>query len=158
MPSVPKAATRPRDPATDHVCGNRREAECGVLALLLTLAATPVTAMLVFSSSTFAAPPEQDYEAAGATFVHAGPDSGCTSPGTPVRNSDNTKGGSETSGPGKSEPNSEEVVCLGQSRSSPRRLKPPSLALNAIYARAPFLRALADSSVEGPQRRADAFS
>jgi len=45
--------------------------------------------------------------------VAAGPDSTCTFPGTPVGQSGNTKGGSQESGPGKSEPNSDEEVCTG---------------------------------------------
>ena len=82
-------------------------------ALVLTLVAALVAAMLVFSAGAFAANPEQECEAAGGTYVHAGPDSTCTFPGTPVGKSDNTKGGSQTTGPGKSEPNEEEVICTG---------------------------------------------
>jgi hypothetical protein len=59
------------------------------------------------------ASPAQDCAAAGGTYVAVGPNSACTLPGEPVGNSDNTKGGSETSGPGKSEPNSETVTCTG---------------------------------------------
>ena len=66
--------------------------------------------MLVFLPVAYAASPEQECVAAGGTFVHAGPGSSCTFPAEPVGNSDNTKGGSETSGPGKSEPNEEEIV------------------------------------------------
>ena len=72
-----------------------------------------VAVMLVFAASGYAASPAQDCAAAGGTYTAAGPDSTCTFPGDPVGNSGNTKGGSETSGPGKSEPNSEETVCTG---------------------------------------------
>jgi hypothetical protein len=57
--------------------------------------------------------PAQECEAAGGTYEAAGPDSSCTIPGDPVGNSSNTKGGSETTGPGKSEPQSEEEICTG---------------------------------------------
>jgi hypothetical protein len=77
------------------------------------IASLLVAAVLAFSPATFAASPAQDCAAAGGTYVAAGPDSSCTFPGTPVGNSSNTKGGSETTGPGKSEPNSEETVCTG---------------------------------------------
>jgi hypothetical protein len=83
------------------------------VAVVLTLAAALAAMMLVFSSGSFGANPAQDCAAAGGTYVAAGPDSTCTFPGEPVGNSDNTKGGSETTGPGKSEPNEEEVVCTG---------------------------------------------
>ena len=72
-----------------------------------------VAAVLAFSSVSFADSPAQDCAAAGGTYVAAGPDSTCTFPGEPVGNSNNTKGGSETTGPGKSEPNSETVTCTG---------------------------------------------
>lgn len=57
--------------------------------------------------------PAQECEQAGGTYIHDGPNSTCTYPGTPVGNSDNTKGGSQTTGPGKSEPNSETENCTG---------------------------------------------
>jgi hypothetical protein len=96
------------------VCGNdEKEAGMKRIALVLTLAAAFVAVMLVFSAGSFAANPTQECEAAGGTYVAAGPDSTCTFPGEPVGNSPNTKGGSQTSGPGKSEPNEEEVVCTG---------------------------------------------
>jgi hypothetical protein len=72
-----------------------------------------VAAVLAFSSSTYGASPAQECMAAGGTYTAAGPNSSCTLPGAPVGNSDNTKGGSETTGPGKSEPNSETVTCTG---------------------------------------------
>jgi hypothetical protein len=75
----------------------------------IALAAT----VLVFSPATFAANPAQDCADAGGVYVAAGPDSTCTFPAEPVGNSDNTKGGSQTTGPGKSEPNEEEVICTG---------------------------------------------
>jgi hypothetical protein len=70
-------------------------------------------AVLALSSVSFAASPAQDCAAAGGTYTAAGPNSTCTFPGTPVGNSDNTKGGSQTSGPGKSEPNSDTTTCTG---------------------------------------------
>jgi hypothetical protein len=80
----------------------------------LSLTVVLVAAILVFSPVTYAANPEQECEATpGNVYVHDGPNSTCTTPGEPVGNSDNTKGGSQTSGPGKSEPNSEETVCTG---------------------------------------------
>ena len=69
--------------------------------------------LTVPAGTAMAASPAQECDAAGGTYVAAGPDSSCTFPGTPVGNSSNTKGGSETTGPGKSEPNSEETVCTG---------------------------------------------
>jgi hypothetical protein len=68
---------------------------------------------LVFSPATFADSPAQECEALGGTYTPAGPDSMCTIPGTPVGNSDNTKGGSTDTGPGKSEPNEEVTICTG---------------------------------------------
>jgi hypothetical protein len=69
---------------------------------------------LVFSPAAFAASPAQECESDPAcTYVAAGPDSTCTCEGTPVGNSDNTKGGSQETGPGKSEPNSDEEICTG---------------------------------------------
>jgi hypothetical protein len=70
---------------------------------------------LVFSPATFAASPAQDCEDAGGTYVAAGPDSTCTFPATPVGNSDNTKGGSEETGPGKSDTSTheDEEICTG---------------------------------------------
>jgi hypothetical protein len=84
----------------------------GVLKTLV-LAVVVAAAVLVFSSVGYAASPADECAAAGGTYVAAGPDSTCTFPGTPVGNSDNTKGGSETSGPGKSEPNSTTTDCTG---------------------------------------------
>jgi hypothetical protein len=69
--------------------------------------------ILVFSPATYAASPATDCEAAGGIYDAAGPDSTCTFEGEPVGNSDNTKGGGEVSGPGKSQPNSEETTCTG---------------------------------------------
>jgi hypothetical protein len=83
------------------------------LLVVLATAATLVALVLVFTPSVFAASPEQECTAAGGTYEAAGPDSSCTFPGTPVGNSGNTKGGSETTGPGKSEPNEEETICTG---------------------------------------------
>jgi hypothetical protein len=83
------------------------------MKLFLFILSLLVAAILAFSPATFAANPAQECAAAGGVYVHAGPDSTCTFPGTPVGNSSNTKGGSQTSGPGKSEPNSETEVCTG---------------------------------------------
>ena len=83
------------------------------LYLALSTAAVLAAAILVFSPVGYAASPAQECAAAGGTYVPAGPDSSCTFPGTPVGNSDNTKGGSQTSGPGKSEPNETETTCTG---------------------------------------------
>jgi len=80
---------------------------------VLTIAAVLAMAMLVFSPLSYAASPAQECVAAGGTYTAAGPDSTCTFPGTPVGNSDNTKGGSTDTGPGKSEPNEEIVTCTG---------------------------------------------
>ncbi len=72
-----------------------------------------VTAILAFAPATYGASPAQECAAAGGTYTAAGPNSTCTFPGEPVGNSSNTKGGSTTTGPGKSEPNSDEVTCTG---------------------------------------------
>src|SRR5688572_17504226 len=57
----------------------------------------------------------------GRRYVRGGwADSSCTFPGDPVGNSGNTKGGSSETGPGKSEPNEEEVICTGVNN-KPRR-------------------------------------
>lgn len=81
-------------------------------ALATTLAAVALS-MLVFASVGYAASPATDCANAGGTYVANGPNSTCTFPGDPVGNSSNTKGGSETSGPGKSEPNSDTTTCTG---------------------------------------------
>jgi hypothetical protein len=60
-----------------------------------------------------AASPAEECAAAGGTYTAAGPDSTCTIAGTPVGNSDNTKGGSTDTGPGKSQPNEEVTTCTG---------------------------------------------
>jgi hypothetical protein len=81
---------------------------------VLSSTAALVAVILVFAPATYAANPEQECEADGvSTYVHAGPDSSCVTPGEQVGNSDNTKGGEQTTGPGKSEPNSEETECTG---------------------------------------------
>jgi hypothetical protein len=72
-----------------------------------------VAAILVFSPATYAASPAQECAEAGGTYDAAGPESSCTFPAEPVGNSDNTKGGSQVTGPGKSQPNSEETICTG---------------------------------------------
>ena len=83
--------------------------------LLVALSGIAVLAavILVFASVGYAASPAQECAAAGGTYTAAGPDSSCTFPGEPVGNSDNTKGGSSETGPGKSEPNEEETICTG---------------------------------------------
>jgi hypothetical protein len=70
---------------------------------------------LVFSPATFAASPAAECEAQGGVYTAAGPDSTCTIPGTPVGNSDNTKGGSEETGPGNSDTSTheDEEICTG---------------------------------------------
>ena len=83
------------------------------IALVLTLAAALVAVMMVFSAGSFAASPAQECAAAGGEYVAAGPTSTCTTPGEPVGQSDNTKGGSTDTGPGKSEPNEEVTTCTG---------------------------------------------
>jgi len=57
--------------------------------------------------------PAEECDKAGGEYVADGPNSSCTFPGDPVGNSDNTKGGSQTTGPGKSEPNSDTETCTG---------------------------------------------
>jgi hypothetical protein len=84
----------------------------GVLKTLV-LVIVVAAAVLVFSSVGYAASPAEECAAAGGTYTAAGPNSTCTMPGEPVGNSSNTKGGSETTGPGKSEPNSDTTVCTG---------------------------------------------
>ena len=81
--------------------------------LVLSLAASLVAAVLVFSPATYAASPADQCAAAGGTYTAAGPNSTCTIPGEPVGNSDNTKGGSTTTGPGNSQPNSDTTTCTG---------------------------------------------
>jgi hypothetical protein len=72
-----------------------------------------VAAIFVLAPVTFAANPAQDCTDAGGTYVADGPNSTCTFPGDPVGNSANTKGGSQDTGPGKSEPNSDTTTCTG---------------------------------------------
>ena len=79
----------------------------------LSSTAVLVAAILVFSPATYAASPAQECAEAGGTYDAAGPESSCTFPAEPVGNSDNTKGGSQVTGPGKSQPNSEETICTG---------------------------------------------
>jgi hypothetical protein len=81
--------------------------------IALSTIAVLAAAIVVFASVAYAASPAQECADAGGVFVHAGPDSSCTFPSTPVGNSGNTKGGSQTTGPGKSEPNKEEEICTG---------------------------------------------
>lgn len=83
------------------------------LLFLMSMIAALVVVILVFSPITYAASPAEDCAAAGGTYTAAGPNSTCTFPGEPVGNSSNTKGGSETSGPGKSDPNSTTATCTG---------------------------------------------
>ena len=83
------------------------------MKLFLFILSLLVAAILAFSPATFGASPAQECAAAGGTYVAAGPNSTCSFPATPVGNSGNTKGGSQTSGPGKSEPNSETTTCTG---------------------------------------------
>jgi hypothetical protein len=81
--------------------------------IALSSGAALLLVLLVLAPVSVAASPQQDCQAAGGTYVAAGPNSSCTFPGTPVGNSGNTKGGSQTTGPGKSQPNSNETVCTG---------------------------------------------
>ena len=83
------------------------------LVVSLTGIVVLAAAILVFASVGYAASPAQECTAAGGTYTPAGPNSSCTFPGTPVGNSDNTKGGSSDTGPGKSEPNEEVITCTG---------------------------------------------
>jgi len=83
------------------------------LVVSLTGIVALAAAILVFASVGFAASPAQDCAAAGGTYTAAGPNSSCTFPGDPVGNSDNTKGGSSDTGPGKSDPNSDTTTCTG---------------------------------------------
>jgi hypothetical protein len=83
------------------------------LVVALSGIAVLAAAVLVFASVGYAASPAQECAAAGGTYTAAGPDSSCTFAGDPVGNSDNTKGGSSETGPGKSEPNEEETICTG---------------------------------------------
>jgi hypothetical protein len=82
---------------------------------MVALSAVAVLAavILVFSAVGYAASPAQDCADAGGTYNAAGPDSSCVFAGDPVGQSGNTKGGSQETGPGKSEPNEEETVCTG---------------------------------------------
>jgi hypothetical protein len=80
---------------------------------VLSLTAVLVAAILVFSPVAYTASPAQECADAGGTYTAAGPDSTCTIPGDQVGNSDNTKGGSSTAGPGKSDPNSTTTDCTG---------------------------------------------
>ena len=83
------------------------------LLFALSSTAALVAVVLVFSPATYAATPAQECAEAGGTYTAAGPDSSCDFPAEPVGNSDNTKGGSQVTGPGKSEPNSDETICTG---------------------------------------------
>jgi hypothetical protein len=60
------------------------------------------------TGTALAASPEQECTDSGGVYVAAGPDSTCTVPGTPVGNSDNTKGGSQETGPGNSDTSTHE--------------------------------------------------
>jgi hypothetical protein len=83
-------------------------------ATLASIALAAALALTAFGTGTaLAASPAQECAAAGGTYTAAGPDSTCTIPGEPVGQSDNTKGGSTDTGPGKSEPNEEVVTCTG---------------------------------------------
>ena len=79
----------------------------------LTSTVALVAVILVVSPATYAASPAAECELAGGTYDAAGPESSCIFAGEPVGNSDNTKGGSQVTGPGKSQPNSEETICTG---------------------------------------------
>jgi hypothetical protein len=83
------------------------------LWFVLSLAAVLAAVVLAFSPATYAASPAQDCATAGGTYNAAGPNSTCTFPGEPVGNSSSTKGGGATTGPGKSEPNSDTTTCTG---------------------------------------------
>ena len=84
------------------------------LIVALSTLATMAALVLVFASVGIAANPETECEADGvSTYIHDGPNSTCSTPGDPVGQSDNTKGGEQVTGPGKSDPNAEENVCTG---------------------------------------------
>jgi hypothetical protein len=76
----------------------------------VTLLAAPI---FIFAPIGYADSPAAECAESGGTYVAAGPESSCTFAGEPVGNSDNTKGGSQTSGPGKSAPNETETNCTG---------------------------------------------
>ena len=83
------------------------------LVVALSGIAVLAAVIMVFASVAYAASPAQECAAAGGTYTAAGPNSSCVFPGEPVGKSGNTKGGGAETGPGKSEPNEEEVTCTG---------------------------------------------
>jgi hypothetical protein len=73
-----------------------------------------VAVILVFPPATYADSPADKCEiGTNCTYTAAGPESTCDCPGDQLGQSDNTKGGSTTTGPGSSEPNSVETTCTG---------------------------------------------
>jgi hypothetical protein len=85
-------------------------------AKLTGLALAAGLALTAFGTGTaLAASPADECAAAGGVYEAAGPDSTCTIPGTPVGKSDNTKGGSQETGPGNSDTSTheEEEICTG---------------------------------------------
>jgi hypothetical protein len=74
-----------------------------------------VIALVVLAPLTYGASPAQECSDAGGQYTAAGPDSTCIFPGTPVGQSDNTKGGSVETGPGNSDTSTHEdtTTCTG---------------------------------------------
>ena len=86
-------------------------------AKLASMALAAALALTAFGTGpVLADTPEQECTAAGGTYVKAGPDSTCTFAGTPVGQSDNTKGGEVDTGPGKSDTstNTSETDCSAE--------------------------------------------
>jgi hypothetical protein len=99
------------------ICGtNGEEKKMKRFLSALSSMAALVAVILVFSPATYAANPEDKCEiGTGCTYTAAGPESTCDCPGDQLGQSDNTRGGSSTSGPGSSDPNSTPTVCTGVS-------------------------------------------
>ena len=85
-------------------------------AKLVGIALAAGLAWTAFGTETaLAASPADECTAAGGTYVADGPNSTCTFPSEPVGNSDNTKGGSQETGPGNSDTSTheDETICTG---------------------------------------------
>jgi hypothetical protein len=110
-------ARRNCDPALRHwrtpMCDTNGGGMMKRFLFALSSTAALVAVILVVSPATYADSPEAECVADGGTYVAAGPESSCTFAGEPVGNSDNTKGGSVDSGPGKSGPNETVTTCTG---------------------------------------------
>ena len=90
-------------------------------AKLASVALAAVLALTAFGTGTaLAASPAQECTDAGGMYVADGPNSTCTFPATPVGNSDNTKGGSQETGPGNSDTSTHATLRASCSQGLPK--------------------------------------